>query len=120
MSTAAIDPVATVQIGARPSIHAMADGSGPVPRGRARCEIDKRTMTYRPYCEMRANGLGIDRDRPQPRRPARPRRRHLSVVPDARLAAGMSAREHSSAFDEAVGCKGDIHFYTMPPRTHRG
>jgi hypothetical protein len=62
MPTAAVALVATVQIGARPAVHAMADGSGPVPRGRARCEIDKRAMTYRPYCEMRADGLGTDRD----------------------------------------------------------
>lgn len=64
MSTAAVGLVAAVQIGARPSIHAMADGSGPVPRGRARCEIDRRTMTYQPYCEMRADGLRVDRDQP--------------------------------------------------------
>jgi hypothetical protein len=64
MPTAAVALVATVRIGDRRHVHAMADGSGPVPRGRARCEIDRQTMTYRPYCEPGANGHGVDRSRP--------------------------------------------------------
>jgi hypothetical protein len=30
----------TVRIGRGRAVHAMADGSGPVPAGRARCELD--------------------------------------------------------------------------------